>query len=379
MGSTPIADLSEGMAIFIGSHASPNSRNSATYKYGLANASHGPGIGLSTKTTFLGDALKQGQSVYENSYATGGFLVKAVVDLLGADGMQKLGRIYEKSRSEYSADYSKDLYNPVLTDKAGQVVTSKQAIEALLASEFNPQEVAQIGRFQNALLANARNTIVSSSVGVETTVTVGADQDGNSFQVVDQRGLVSAHQASLIRYKDGSLRVVDYSTNGTYVNGVRVIDPLGQELKEGDGVTFGVSDASAEQYKVIKIGTTLTLQLHTIDVIAAGVAVQMKQANELNAMKVAKANNPFKKSGTIKLGATSEDITGMVETTGYQIFTDLTVAKAMRTANQVGSINSYGCWMPHRYLSAGRYRGRQICVDGKVLRNMYNGKILLAG
>jgi len=63
------------------------------------------------------------------------------------------------------------------------------------------------------------------------TITVGRNKD-NKIIIKDQR--VSGNHCSIVRHRDGSVSLVDYSTNGTFVNGQRV--PGEFRLTRGDRV-----------------------------------------------------------------------------------------------------------------------------------------------
>lgn len=68
---------------------------------------------------------------------------------------------------------------------------------------------------------------------------VGIGRGGDNGIVVEVKAISTRH-AQLVKSSSGGFRVFDLgSTNGTRVNGQRVMDPAGVVLKHGDRLLFG--------------------------------------------------------------------------------------------------------------------------------------------
>ena len=266
LGSSPLAEFDEGIAVYIGSEVVPEGGvNVDVYTHGQLKPEnyHGFNRPIAVTAQELGKLNSvQEKVVYEWSYATGAFLVRAIAKLYGEDGLHKFISAYLKSTELFDGvgDYSAD----IVDKNSREAVRKQDAIDELLKLEFEKDQVQAIYDKQiEDLFGITTQRFAFLKANLESIVHIGRSNK-NSFIVRGVNTAVSREHASVARLKDGALLIVDQnSANGTLVNGQPIFGQI-MSITEGDTVVLGPI-TTGEKFTVRKGKEGRLTLIHDID------------------------------------------------------------------------------------------------------------------
>lgn len=167
-------------------------------------------------------------------------------------------------------------------------------------------------------------------------MTIGRDESCNIL-VQDPSNLVSRHHATLMISKTGKMTITDSSTNGTYINGIKISSNVPVPVTRKDVVSFAhVSELNWQQVpkgETTKIALTAALSL----VILACAALLIKAL-----IQQPKDNPSHKDSTTLTTDTTQQTITQQQPTKEYDTKVDVQEVKENITSKEAAdSIASF--------------------------------------
>ncbi|MDR1594875.1 MAG: protein kinase [Prevotellaceae bacterium] len=161
------------------------------------------------------------KGTYSDIYSLGATFYFMVTGQVPVDALNRMSKLMPSP---------KDL-NPEISDKVNAII--------MKAMNLKPADRYQEAKdLLNDLLGNVNRQTVSPA-GINATIdkVLTFGRNNNNDVVIPDDKLVSRHHLQIIRYRNGKFVLKDFSTNGTFVNGVKITGEV--ELNKNDIVRIG--------------------------------------------------------------------------------------------------------------------------------------------
>ncbi len=251
LGSSPIADFTEGIATLIGALVSPDSINmQALHKIPNKNILDIVASGTSISSTQM--LPRYGQTQYENTYTIGGFIMKAILETQGSTGISKILRAYVLSQDGYRlGGYGYDL---ALQTRQGQNISNHDAIKNILNTVLGQEATQTVMEKAASDLGSSKKHELRIDRDIIQTVMIGREFIGNDIVLDANNTHLSRKHAIITVNTNGEVRIYDNQpTNGTYVNNKPADAQDGLMLTDGDTITLGtLGDPQAVTFRFQK-------------------------------------------------------------------------------------------------------------------------------
>lgn len=168
------------------------------------------------------------------------------------------------------------------------------------------------------------------------TITIGRDETCNIL-VQDPSNLVSRHHATLMISKTGKMTLTDSSTNGTYINGIKISSNVPVPVTRKDVVSFAhVSELNWDQVPKGEIGKYLLAAASSLVILACAVLLIK------TLIQKPKDNSNHKDNTTLTTDTTQQTITQQQPTKEYDTKVDVQEVKENITSKEAAdSIASF--------------------------------------